>query len=141
MTVDHWLVRCLVRQWELVWPLSEKLMLKDLRIHCETPKMVLELLTVSKKSSNLQWNCGEMHPMCKFKTKLTFLACDELGPKLIPRRARGDQCGIDTPEASSFCSANTGHPKVCIRLILTPIWIELKSSSQDVPSSRIDSVL
>ncbi len=97
--------------------------------------------TVSKKLSNLQWNCGETHPVCKFKTKLTFLACDELGPKLTPRRVRGGQRGIDPPEESSFCSANTGHPKVCICLILTPIWTELKSSSWDVPSSRIGSML
>ncbi len=45
------------------------------------------------------------------------------------------------PEASAFCKANTGHPKVCIWFMLLPARIELKSSSLDVPSSSTGKLL
>ncbi len=62
-------------------------------------------------------------------------------PKLSPRRARGDQHGSWFPDASAFCKANTGQPKVCTFFMLLPTRIELKSSSLDVPSSSTGRLL
>ncbi len=87
------------------------------------------------------WYWGETSPVLKLRTKYTFLACVGLGPKLSPKQALGDYLGILFPAASLFCSAKTGHAKVWLCAILAPIWIELKSSSRDEPSSSVGRML
>ncbi len=96
---------------------------------------------VSKKLSNMQWYCGGTHPVCRFRTRYTFLAWKGLGPRLIPRCVHGDQCVIASPAARSFSNAKAGRPKAWMCFILWPTLMELKSSSLDILSSRTGKML
>ncbi len=70
-----------------------------------------QCLTVSKQLSNLQWYCGETHPVCRLSTRCTLLRCKGCGPKLTPRCAHGDLWGIEFLPIRLFSNANPGQPK------------------------------
>jgi len=56
-------------------------------------------------------------------------------------RALADHFGIEFPDASALCKANTGHPKVCMFFMLAPTRIELKSSSRHEPPALGNAIL